>query len=318
MSPTKTITVPSTGESKEYDGRIPEALDIRDGQINYTDSEVQQAFEAGQIDDVNRAYLLNVLTENGRNPGVLQNILQYRGRVASGLKPDNNLFLDMQELGLKHHLEVGGSGLDLGALPCPRIDFSGGIIAGGVNMDYAQVRNQANFGGALIDGQLSANYADLGGDFLMPRATVNGPVRMYHMKARDLDWNSSKAGDLVMHDYSRIQGNLTEKGAQVANNLTQLHVDVGGRLEEDGLEVGGRLYRGGMRTELNQRRGTLCKLLENFEGRSPDREGGIITVGGLTLAAGTGANVNLVDRLVAAHVNYPGSQVIRDQYPSYV
>lgn len=157
---TKRITTPD-GQELEYDGSIPKHLDIRNGVIAYTEADVQAAFEAGEIDDVNRDYLLNVLAEYEINPEVIKAIQLYRSRLRRGLKPGQDLFIRMQELGLKHHLELDKvRGIDISGYELPSIELAGAIINGHLNRDFSVVIGNVGMPKAKIGGQV--DLADIG------------------------------------------------------------------------------------------------------------------------------------------------------------
>jgi len=220
MKLTKEIKVPSSGKNVRYNGAIPEHLDIQDGQINFTMEHVDTAFNAGEIDYVNREHLRRVLVEYKHNPGVIRDILLYRHRIANNMKPGQELFIKMQELGLKHHLKLGKRGLDISGYDLPMFDLSGGIISGRSKIVDTLIRGEFEMIESKIWSKLELNNSRFFGGVNLFGANIDGPVDLRQARV----WNGVDLGmveiwgDVDLRQ-AWIMGNFNTQGSMISADI---------------------------------------------------------------------------------------------------
>ena len=244
MNLSKTIVVPSTGETRNYDGRIPEPLDIRDGNINYTDTELQTALDTAQIDMVSYNFLLRLLEHSKADNEVLQEVLRYREAVTQGLQPGLERFIQMQELGLKHHPDLDPTkGLDISGYELPKLNLNDAIINSPLTMNGTIIRGNAQMADMMTAGSVYMKRAQIHGDLIQERDKINGFLRQDdfwvkgNFKARNIivAKNISQIG-------GRILGDADLENGQVLGQVVQQGLHVGGDLIESGLSTARGLY----------------------------------------------------------------------------
>jgi len=228
MSLTKTINVPNSKEEREYDGSIPANLDIQDEKIHYTIEQVDAAFDAGEIDDVNREYLLNILAEHKYNPGIINTILNYRDRIANNMKPGQELFIKMQEIGFKHHINLGKLGLDISGYNLPMVDLSGGIVNGVFRMRHTEVRSNIKIIDARFLNDVDFSQIKAWCNVQLSRTKINGNLNLYKaiiegnidISEVDIPFGSVNLGKSVIWGAVQKKGintyhGISEEGAKI-------------------------------------------------------------------------------------------------------
>lgn len=154
--------------------------------LQFTREDINKAFEEGKIDDIDRYFLVNVLGESVLDSEVVNAVNLYRWRIGNGLKPGQELFIRMNEIGLKHH-------------PLTDLDISGYNLPE-VYLDGAIVRN--------LD---------------MSCTVVNGMVRQGGIKADNIHQEGMKAY-YVEQGWAEIKGTVIQNGARINTSLKQKHI----------------------------------------------------------------------------------------------
>jgi len=251
-----------SGEELEYDGSIPEHLDIKGGEITYTETDVEAAYEAGKIDNENRNFLLNLLAEYEINPTVLEAVQLYRSRLKRGLKPGQELFIRMQELGLRHHLELKASrGINISGYELPSVDLSGAIIAGDIDMSHSIVRKTVSLDASSIGGRVGMEKAVIGDYVWLESSEIRGPVCMTRVKIEGhvnlndafiegdvmmdgaeigsgVDQGKAEIGGVVCLAEAKIKGDVYQKDAKIRKGVNLDDAEIEGEMIQEGAEIG--------------------------------------------------------------------------------
>jgi hypothetical protein len=236
----KTIKRPSDNQEVEFDGKLPKQFDfISSGRLEFTPEDVGKAFHSGEIDDVTRDFLWNVLTEASvdavTSASVVRDCRLYMARLLGGMKPGQDLFIRVQELGLKHHIGTMRDGkpvdLDISKYTVPEVQLAGAIIAGSFTMEQTTVVNDVRLDQAVI-----------GGDVDQWRAVIGGNVDQREVEiSHDAVQCKAKIGGDVYQSRAKIGGDVDQSKARIGGDVDQGRAKIGGDVDQVGTEIRGKI-----------------------------------------------------------------------------
>ena len=190
-----------TSEKLYNSGTLPDIFDIHKGEINFAREDVRRAHSTGQIDDVNRDFLLNLLDVGAVDHQVARDIAVYLTMVQMKLKPTTQLFELAQSLGLRHH----PTGLDISGLSVPSVNLCCAIVGGDLTICYADVRHDLNLINTIIRDNVSGVRTKIG-KLLISGTSVYGGF---------IDFSSAEIDQVICLDTNLNGGELIFDGASI-------------------------------------------------------------------------------------------------------
>ena len=166
--------------------------------IGFDLNRIQSLLEQDLIRNSDADFLQNVANEAVVNPEVVNAVNLYRMRVGNDLKPGQELFIRMQELGLKNHPLTG---LDISSYHLPQVNLI-----------------DANFGGIL-------NMSDTVVDRNVYQQEMKAEdVYQVDMKARRVDQRAMKAGVVCQQG---MKAERVDQAVMKARRVDQKRMEAG-------------------------------------------------------------------------------------------
>jgi hypothetical protein len=250
---TKTIKRPSDSQDVKFDGKLPEHLDfISSGKIGFTQDDIKTAYQNGEIDDVTARFLNNVLAEASVDQTTCESVIRkcrlYMARLLAGMKPGKDLFIEMQELGLKHHVGVQNNGqpvnLDISGYELPAVDLNGAIISGSLRMPYAQLRGNCEQRHSVIGGDVNQSDVVIGGSVEQSDVVIGCSVEQSDAEIGGcVDQTSAEIGRDVYQSRTKIGGCILQTNVEIGGCVYQLEAETGGCVYQTGAKIGDNMYQ---------------------------------------------------------------------------
>ena len=239
--------------------------DLADGKTvkpTWSHESLKRQLEDEEIDENDFQFLSNLLKESIGDLNVLREVFVFRNRLAHGLKPGQERFIQMQELGCRNYPLTD---LDISGYELPEILLANGEIGGSllmsnthvrrsVDMHMAQIGESVEQGGAQIKGCVDQSEAEIEKDVYQVKAVIG----------ENVDQTKAKIGGSVFQTGSKIGGDVNQRDAEIGGNLDQADAEIRrdvyqmlikikrdliqtdlkikGAMDQQGAQIGGRIH----------------------------------------------------------------------------
>lgn len=182
----------------------------------FTHQDIDQRLEEGCINNIDAEFLKNILNEYIGNPEILKEVYLYRNRLNNNLKPGQDLFIKMQELGCKNHPLTG---LDISGYYLPSVDLNNGTVGENLFMLDTHVR----------------------GSIWQKKMNVGGCVNQMGLIGRSIWQSGARIGEYVCQNEVKIRSGVCQSEAEIGGDVDQSEAEIGGNIYQMGVKIGGSI-----------------------------------------------------------------------------